>query len=224
MDFCNDDHAKNQYHYEYVMDHVKDQKEKVKQLSFHAMDLLEGWCTQKKASVLIDLVLMVKPEIVVEIGVFGGKSLVPMAFAVKENGSGIVYGIDPWEKERSMEGWDDANKDWWGSVDHDAIMTGLQDKIVQFSLQDHIQLLRSTSEQALPIPNIDILHIDGNHSEETSVFDVTKWVPLVKRGGFIVFDDEDWDTTRKAQALMEQYCIRVGEFKDSNVFGVWMKL
>ncbi len=224
MELCNYEQSKNQSHYEYVIHDALCGKEKVKQLSFRAMDVLEGWCTKKKASVLIDLVLMAQPETIVEIGVFGGKSLIPMAYALKENGRGKIYGIDPWEKEYSVVGWDDANKEWWENVDHEAILFGLQEKIEDFKLQNQIQLIRTTSELAQPIPNIDILHIDGNHSEETSVFDVTKWVPLVKRGGFIIFDDEDWNSTKKAQSLMEEYCVRLGEFKDNNVFGIWMKL
>ena len=61
---------------------------KLKSKAFLAMDELEGWCAKDKAATLIDLVLMLKPKIVVEIGVFGGKSLVPIAYALQETGSG----------------------------------------------------------------------------------------------------------------------------------------
>ena len=60
----------------------------VKSTALQAMKELEGWCTDNKASILIDLILESKPTIIVEIGVFGGKSLVPMAFALKENNWG----------------------------------------------------------------------------------------------------------------------------------------
>ena len=58
---------------------------------------LEGWCSREKALNFIDLVLEVKPQVCVEIGVFGGSSLFPVASALKHRGEGIVIGIDPWD-------------------------------------------------------------------------------------------------------------------------------
>jgi hypothetical protein len=58
-----------------------------------------------------------------------------------------------------------------------------------------VQLVQSTSESAALIEDIELLHIDGNHSETTSLIDVTKWVPQVKKGGIIIFDDVNWVTT-----------------------------
>ncbi len=156
---------------------------KLKRQAFQIMDELEGWCTYQKASILIDFVLMARPQIIVEIGVFGGKSFVPMALALREIGAGVAYGIDPWSSGESVQGMEGPNKEYWSNVDHDAILRGLQEKIKKHGLENQIQLIRSTSIDAPSIFNIDILHIDGNHSDETSFIDVTKWVPLVRRGG-----------------------------------------
>ena len=56
---------------------------------------LEGWCSKSKANHFIDLILAVKPEVYVEIGVFGGSSIFPVASALKYLGKGVVIGIDP---------------------------------------------------------------------------------------------------------------------------------
>lgn len=212
--------------YEYKADQCIERRskpEKFKEQVFRAMKKLEGWCSEAKASVLIDLILEKKPQTVVEIGVFGGKSLVPMAFAVQKNGFGTVFGIDPWLEEASEKGMEGVHKDWWGSINHNKILKGLQDRIAEFGLGNTIELLRYTSIDCPEIYDIDILHIDGNHSEEASYIDVTKWVPLVKSGGVIIFDDLDWASTGKAIAWLDANCIKVQEFKGDNIWAIWVK-
>lgn len=195
----------------------------VKQNAFGYMDQLEGWCTKNKASVLIDLVFMLKPTTIVEIGVWGGKSLVPMAYALKASQNGKVFGIDPWDSFASADGMDGVNYDWWSSVDHEKILRGLQAKITEFALEEQVVLIKATSEQAPIIPNIDILHIDGNHSEKASCLDVKKWVPLVRKGGLIIFDDITWGTNASAVSWLDENCIQLATFHETNDWGIWIK-
>ncbi|MFI5334315.1 MAG: class I SAM-dependent methyltransferase [Chlamydiales bacterium] len=201
----------------------------VKRQALEIMAELEGWCAEDKAAILVDLILKMKPATIVEIGVFGGKSLVPMACALKANQKGVIYGIDPWDPAASMaEVLHPDNKHYWSIVDHRGIMQGLIQKIEQHDLVDQIELIESTSEHAPLIYEIDILHIDGNHSEKTSFFDVNKWVPLVRKGGWIIFDDMKWheqgvDTTAKATAWLDAHCIKFTEFTDVCTWGIWIK-
>ena len=196
----------------------------VKQKAFYVMSQLDGWCTESKAEKMIDLVLETEPDVIVEVGVFGGKSLLPMAVALDEIGKGIAYGIDPWTSTASAEGMDGVNEEWWGSLDHEAIYQRLLGKINQFKLNDRVELIRATSEDAPAIPNIDILHIDGNHSEKAAYFDATKWVPLVKPGGLVIFDDITWGTTSKAVNWFDERCEKVALYRESGFdWGVWRK-
>lgn len=202
----------------------------IKKRAFRAMDELDGWCDKQKAGILIDFVLAMKPDTIVEIGVYGGKSLVPMAIAQQATGKGIVYGIDPWDSLESIKGMDDINREWWQRLDHGAILRGLMMKIKQFGLQDQISLIKSTSKDAAPIYDIDILHIDGNHSEETSYVDVTKWVPLVKSGGIIVLDDVTWfnvqtgqTTQTKSVQWLNKHCIKQAQYHDICDWAIWIK-
>jgi len=197
--------------------------EALKRNAFHAMDQLEGWCSKQKAAVLIDLICMTQPEVIVEIGVFGGKSLVPMAYALQANGHGKIYGIDPWDNQESMDGMDGVNLEWWEAVDHNKILRELLQKVHNFGLNRHVELIRATSELAPVIPNIDILHIDGNHSEKASLFDVEKWFPLVKKGGIIVFDDVSWCTTKAAVQWLESNSVQFVQFTGDNIWGIWVK-
>jgi predicted O-methyltransferase YrrM len=215
-------------HFEQVIDR-RDATAWVKNQAFWCMDQMEGWCTQQKASVLIDIILRARPQIIVEIGVWGGKSLIPMAAALKANGLGKIYGIDPWDNAASVQ-WvmDASNRQFWGTADHQAILRGLRQKIDQFALGDHIELIEKTSEEAPLIQPIDILHVDGNHSDVTSYLDVTKWVPLVRPGGWIIFDDMTWHengklTTSRAVAWLDSHCIKIAEVFDICLWGIWIK-
>jgi hypothetical protein len=74
-----------------------------------------------------------------------------------------------------------------------------------------------------------MLHIDGNHSDETSYIDVTKWVPFVKQGGLIIYDDITWSengvtaSQARAVAWLDEHCIKLAEFSDVCVWGIWLK-
>ncbi len=226
MDYQPSDYQNNPpSHYEYTLTANKSDlilNEKLKQNVSKAMDQLEGWCSKFKAFTLIDLISKTHAETIVEVGVWGGKSLVPMAFAIKEQGRGKVYGIDPWSSTASVEGMDGVNKDWWASIDHIAIYTGLRKKISEFGLSNFVKLIRSSSANAKPIHNIDLLHIDGNHSEETSLFDAMKWAPLVKKGGIIVFDDTTWGTTEKAVTWLDANYTRIADYHEDADWSIWI--
>jgi predicted O-methyltransferase YrrM len=219
-------------HFEEVLPIASEEKQKSDALKAYAtqcMSQLHGWCSPEKGSFLVDLVLKTKPDTIVEIGVWGGKSFLPMAMALKENQKGVAYGIDPWSSKESTQ-WvtEEVNKNFWEWANHDLVYNHLNEKIDLFGLRNQIILIKSTSEAAPPIGGIDILHIDGNHSEHTSLFDVEKWVPLVKSGGWIIFDDMKWYengvfTTAKAGAWLDANCHKFAEFTDICTWGVWIK-
>ena len=121
-----------------------------------------------------------------------------------------------------------SNLEYWSTIDLQAIKQGLMVKIQQFNLGSEIILIESTSADADPIHDIDILHIDGNHSDGTSYFDVTKWAPLVKSGGWIILDDMTWYengifTTARAAEWLNTHCKKLAEFKDDSIWGIWIK-
>lgn len=215
-------------HYEYTI--AVEDANAVKNRAFGYMAQLDGWCSNDKAGMLIDLILKGKPEIVLEIGVWGGKSLIPMACALQANNKGIIYGIDPWDQNASTQGvTNEINKGFWGVVNHEAIMWGLVDKIAEFDLGKYIKLLKITSEKAPLIDGIDILHIDGNHTDEASYLDVTKWVPCVKAGGLVIVDDITWSengivsSQKRSVDWLNENCIKLAEFSDICEWGVWLK-
>jgi predicted O-methyltransferase YrrM len=219
-------------HYEEVAPMPNEEQRRLfslkQELSFRMLEL-HGWCSFEKACFLVDLIAKTKPHVIVEIGVWGGKSLIPMAYALRNNNQGTIFGIDPWLSQESTQ-WtlDEANRNFWDHANHEWVYQHLIEKIAQFGVAPQIQLLRCTSEAAEPIQRIDILHIDGNHSDPTSYLDVTKWVPLVNSGGWIIFDDMTWSengmgTTARAARWLDEHCHKFAEFTDVCTWGVWVK-
>lgn len=172
--------------------------------------IVEGWTTVEKANAMADLVLANRPSLIVQIGVFGGASLIPQALALQQNGHGLIIGIDPWTKAAALEGDVGAdNAEWWSKLDMDAIANGAWAAIDSEGVKDFAVLVRTQSHIVsglFPPESIDILEIDGNHSELASCRDVNLYLPLVKPGGFIWFDDFKWDSTQKAMGFINAQC------------------
>ena len=176
---------------------------------------IHGWCTIEKAKKLMELVLQTKPALIVELGVFGGKSLLPLALASsKYNTSARVIGIDAWSAEASLEGINDKENDnWWKDINYNDMMQYTQDLMDKHNVDKQVELWKAKSAEVVDkfIDNsIDILHQDSNHSEEISTQEVEYYFSKVKLGGYWIFDDVNWNTTQKAQKmLVEKGCIEI---------------
>ena len=79
----------------------------------NTINSLEGWCSEDKMVKLYDLIIKTKPSFLVEIGVFGGKSLLSQAFALKENNKGIIHGVDSWKSSDCIAGMDHNEAIYW---------------------------------------------------------------------------------------------------------------
>lgn len=96
---------------------------------------IEGWMTHEKGCVLFRLVEEWKPEICCEVGIFGGRSMLAVALALKSLGKGIIFGIDPWKTESAVEGTNaKEDNDWWAQVPWDRIIREYYDKLQGFGV------------------------------------------------------------------------------------------
>ena len=149
------------------------------------------WCDLHKAHTLAALVLSTHPKVVVEIGVWMGGSLVPMLIALREVGGGKAVAIDPWNAGVSVRGESEKNATWWGGVDHDKAFDRFGARLIKHGLTQFCEIQRTPSDDASVPPSIDILHVDGSHTEQ-AVRDVDRFCPAVKVGGFAILDDVQW--------------------------------
>lgn len=170
--------------------------------------LLEGWTTPERCVEMATLILRYKILNYVEIGVFGGRSLIAAGMAMEEKESGRAYGIDPWQKQAALEGVKEPeNVDWWSKLDIHNIHRGCMDAIWKCHLEKRCIVIRSDASYCTKLfghLGVDMLFIDGNHSEEASCRDVRMWKDKVRPGGFILFDDSDWPSTQKALGLLAE--------------------
>ena len=63
---------------------------------------------------------------------------------------------------------------------------------------------------------IDILYIDGNHSEPASMKDVMLYLPKVRQGGYIWYNDSIWPERQEALDLLSEECEVVKLIDDGN--------
>jgi predicted O-methyltransferase YrrM len=135
------------------------------------------------AHLLYGLVRSIKPMTIVEIGSARGRSACFMGMALKENGSGKLYAIDP----HTRTAWNDED-----SVDTYPILLG---NVETLGLQAQVEVLRETSDHVardwtLPI---DLLFIDGDHSYDGVKHDWELFSPFVRQFGSVIFHDTLWD-------------------------------
>jgi predicted O-methyltransferase YrrM len=191
---------------------------------------LEGWCEPERACELAELIIDNKPLTVVELGTFGGRSAIAQAFALRENNNGgKIYCVDPWRVEYALEGeWKD-NQDWYkNNIDINAIHQKCMEAIWQHNLDQWLVVIRAASQNCYELfRNINILFIDGNHSEVASLRDAQLYVPNVVSGGYVWADDVDWEvregdrviqSTRKMLQYIEESCDPVKQIDNLRLY------
>jgi len=186
-------------------------RKQLKQSVCDALPQINGWCSQEKALSFIDLVLEVKPNVCVDIGSFAGASLFPVAKTLKFLKNGVVIGIDPWDTSENLRHFDliadPVNTLWWAQINFDSIFSSCKTMIQNYDLTDYCILYRMTSEKAAAnIDQIDILYIDGGHSEGAFTTDVLLYLPKVRNGGYIWLNDSLWEQAQYAIEILMERC------------------
>lgn len=185
--------------------------QELKQKVIASLPTLEGWCSKEKAAAFIDLVMEVKPDTCVEVGVFGGSSVFPVASALKFLGHGVIIAIDPWDKIETIKYFDPVedkvNLNWWGKLNFDYIYNSYLKMVKKFEFEQYVQTIKATSEiAAFQIGMIDILHLDGNFTEQVSKLDAMIYVPKVRSGGYIWINDALSVKRQEAIEILEESC------------------
>ena len=135
------------------------------------------------SAVLYGLVRSMKPQVCVEIGSARGNSSCAIGAALKENGCGKLYAIDP----HSATQWNDSH-----SVETFDI---LRRNIAAVGLTEQVEIVRSLSGEAARdwTRPIDLIFIDGDHSYEGVKQDWDMFVKHITPFGLVVFHDTIWE-------------------------------
>jgi predicted O-methyltransferase YrrM len=184
---------------------------------------MEGWCTGFKANIISNLTKKIQDNngscTAIEIGVFGGRSLLALGYQL--NQPSHVFGVDPYSAQESVNHQiEQANINYWSHVDYNKIKNGAFNGIRE--KQDVISMLVMTSAQASKLfadGLFDVIHLDGNHSEETSCMDVELWFSKLKKGGYWIMDDANWETTQRAiNLLKEKGLVEIENYKEWSIY------
>lgn len=165
---------------------------------------LPGSIPESQQDLLVDLAIRERPQTVVQLGLGGGKALVAYAIALRFNLKGEIFGIDPYLPE-------------WGFESKQTLGL-LEDTIEKYGLQKQISIWCEFPEKADPIPEIDILHVREIGSISHS--DLEKWAPLVKKGGWIVFEGS---MLSRCAHWLNTHCAPIAAFNDPLEWGIWTK-
>ncbi len=192
---------------------------------------ISGWCSAQKCRTLASLIISTRPEITLEIGVWFGKSCIPMALAHEHILTGKVIAVDPWRAAASVSGQvNPADVEWWNRQDiHDLAFDSFNAKIDEHLLRQYVSVFRLDSDTYEPPDGIGLLSVDGNHGEQ-AVRDIKRYAPKVKPGGFLVADDLNWTggAVSEAVALLPamgfKELYRVDDKESANQWGVWQKI
>jgi predicted O-methyltransferase YrrM len=175
-----------------------------------------GWCSPEKATNMMNLIHDHHAKLCVEVGVFAGCSFYPIVAALAFQQEGVVFAIDPWTSQVCVEGYQPTHHHYirWSQIDLTKIFYGFLDKMHDQGMDPYYAIMRMSSAQAHAFfsdNSIDFLHIDGDHREASAISDVENWLPKVKSGGIICFDDAWWESTKKAVEMLLIECIIMPE-------------
>jgi len=163
---------------------------------------IPGWCSLDKSLTLASLVVALRPAISLEIGIYGGSSIVPILLAHKWTGLGVVVGIEPWSADEAMKAQTNpTDVEWWGKQNYGDLHFNFQALIQRLGVADILMLHRKPSRHVEPPPGIGLLHIDGAH-DNVAIQDVVRFAPQVVIGGVCVMDDLNWSGGAVTRAAM----------------------
>jgi hypothetical protein len=166
-----------------------------------------GWCSLNKAGCFIDYINDIcsrkESPICIEIGVYGGKSILPVALELKRHDKGIVYGIDPWENEAASEGYTGDDLQFWSTIDLNLYYNICLETINENDLNDVVSILRMKSNDAPEFDNIDFLYIDGQHTEQ-ALLDAEKYASKIALDGYCIVDDVSWGAVEKVPSYLKR--------------------
>jgi hypothetical protein len=129
-----------------------------------------------------DLVNILQPKIIVELGTYKGTSLFSFIDGIQHYQTNTkIFGIDTWKEDSHS-----------GVYEGDIIVDSILNTINTHYPNVEIKLIRSTFDDALSEfsdNSIDLLHIDGWHTYEAVSNDFNNWINKMTLDSVILFHD-----------------------------------
>jgi methyltransferase family protein len=164
-----------------------------------------------------DLVAVFKPALLVELGVDRGESYFAFCQAAAEHQTGTrCFGIDTWRGDQHAGGYDETT---FAQVsEHNRANYAAFSTLIRAGFDEALDQFEPDS--------IDVLHLDGLHTENAVRHDLDSWLPKLRPGGILLLHDvgvrqKDFGVWKIWAEL--QMKSRSWTFQDGPGLGVWQK-
>jgi Methyltransferase domain len=164
-----------------------------------------------------DLVAALKPRVLVELGVDRGESYFAFCQSAAENKMGTrCFGVDTWRGDQHAGGYDETT----------FAQVSVHNRANYETFSTLIRASFDAAREKFEPESIDLLHIDGLHTETAVRHDVDSWLPKVRPGGVMLLHDvdvhrRDFGVWKIWAELQERG--RSWTFHDGPGLGVWQK-
>ena len=127
-----------------------------------------------------DMVATLRPRLLVELGTDRGESYFAFCQAAAENGTGSrCFAVDTWQGDQQAGGYDETT--FREVSGHNAAHYSAFSTLLRCSFDDALHHFASES--------IDLLHLDGLHTESAVRHDLDRWLPKLRPGGILLMHD-----------------------------------
>ncbi|MGI8430862.1 MAG: class I SAM-dependent methyltransferase [Chthoniobacterales bacterium] len=127
-----------------------------------------------------DLVAQLRPEVFVELGTDRGESYFAFCQSVCENQTGTrCFAVDHWLGDSHAGSYDEAT--YQDVSEHNRVHYAAFSTLLRSSFDDALSRFARES--------VDLLHVDGHHTEEAARHDVESWLPKLRPGGILLLHD-----------------------------------
>ena len=175
-----------------------------------------GYGTENFCYFLYSLIKMEQPNNIVELGVGQGVSTCMMAQALKENGKGVVWGIDngeAWEHDKSVVWGMDNGEDWHLDGSYENFLNNLLKKLKLEKFVNFKNITLTDTQFFDPQKPIDILFSDATDSGPRGCIDLLRYyLPKMNRYSSIFIDRSS--TIHHAYLVLEQI---IKHFQDQQI-------
>jgi hypothetical protein len=131
----------------------------------------------------MDIVFCKRPKLVIELGILHGYSLLAIATALKQLGSGKVYAYDLFEDYQYNHG----------------SLSGVKKSIVSNGFENYVDIYKADAykvHQSYKNNSVDIIHIDISNNGDVLNYMIDHWTDKLTDNGIIIFEggSEERDT------------------------------
>ena len=164
-----------------------------------------------------DLVATLRPKVLVELGTDRGESYFAFCQSVAENQTNTrCFAIDTWRGDQQAGGYDETT--FSEISEHNAQHYGAFSTLLRCTFDDALDRFANET--------IDLLHLDGLHTEEAVRRDFETWLPKIRPGGILLMHDISvrarefgvWKVWADLRERGPSYA-----FADGPGLGVWQK-